>query len=61
MANDTTRIKDLSHITTVTDSDVFAFDGINGTKGITFEDLYEEILEKVSATTQEIREYLNIR
>ena len=61
MANDTTRIKDLSHITTVTDSDIFAYDGINGTKGITFEDLCEEMLKKVTATTQEIKNYLNIR
>ena len=34
MAN-TTRIKDLSSVTTPSDSDVIAVDGANGTKGIT--------------------------
>ena len=32
----TTRIKDLSAITTATDADVMPIDGANGTKGMTF-------------------------
>lgn len=60
MANDTSRIKDLTPITTVSDSDVIAIDGANGTKGITFEDLSIEMLGRLKATVQEIKTYLNI-
>lgn len=38
MAN-TTRIKDLSAVTAVADSDVLPVDGANGTKGVTFGNL----------------------
>lgn len=61
MANETTRIKDLSPITTVTDSDVFPYDGIGGTKGIAFENLCEEIRDRIAASPQEIKQYLNIQ
>lgn len=60
MANETSRIKDLTPIATVSDSDVFAYDGENGTKGIIFEDLCSEVLNRVAATPQEIKAYLNI-
>lgn len=48
MAN-TTRIKDLSSVTTPSDSDVIAVDGANGTKGITLANLATTILNKLSS------------
>lgn len=50
MAN-TTRIKDLSSVTTPSDSDVIAVDGANGTKGITVESLSTTILNKLTSKT----------
>lgn len=50
MAN-TTRIKDLSSVTTPSDSDVIAVDGANGTKGITVESLSTIILNKLTSKT----------
>lgn len=50
MAN-TTRIKDLSSVTTPSDSDVIAVDGANGTKGITLANLATTILNKLSSKT----------
>lgn len=50
MAN-TTRIKDLSSVTTPSDSDVIAVDGANGTKGITLENLSATILNKLTSKT----------
>ena len=60
MADETSRIRDLMPITTVSDSDIFAIDGANGTKGISFEDLTSEVLDRVDATVQELKAYLNI-
>ena len=60
MTNEISRIKDLTPIATVSDSDVFAYDGQNGTKGIAFEDLCSEILNRVAATPQEIQAYFYI-
>ena len=50
MAN-TTRIKDLSSVTTPSDSDVIAVDGANGTKGITLANLATTILNKLFSKT----------
>lgn len=45
----TTRIKDLSSTTSASDSDYLALDGTNGTKGITFGNLSDAILNKVTS------------
>ena len=50
MAN-TTRIKDLSAVTSVADSDVLPVDGANGTKGVTFDNLSTAILNKLTRKT----------
>lgn len=50
MAN-TTRIKDLSAVTAVADSDVLPVDGANGTKGITFGNLSATTLDKLAGKT----------
>ena len=50
MAN-ITRIKDLSAITSVADSDVLPVDGANGTKGVTFGNLSTAILNKLTGKT----------
>ena len=47
----TTRIKDLSAITSASDSDVIALDGANGTKGMTFGNLATAILNKLTSKT----------
>ena len=46
MAN-TTRIKDLSAVTSVADTDVLPVDGANGTKGVTFGNLSTAALNKL--------------
>ena len=60
MANDTSRIKDLAPTATASDSDIFALDGENGTMGISFEDLSDEIIDRYVASIWEIKQYLNI-
>lgn len=50
MAN-TTRIKDLSAVTSVADSDVLPVDGANGTKGVTFGNLSTATLNKLTSKT----------
>ena len=50
MAN-TTRIKDLSAVTSVADTDVLPVDGANGTKGVTFENLSTAVLNKLTSKT----------
>lgn len=50
MAN-TTRIKDLSAVTSVADSDVLPVDGANGTKGVTFGNLAAATLGKLASKT----------
>ena len=47
----TTRIKDLSAITTATDADVMPIDGANGTKGMTFGNVTTNILNKLTSKT----------
>lgn len=46
-----TRIKDLSMITSASDSDVVVVDGDNGTKGMTFGNLATAILNKLTSKT----------
>lgn len=50
MAN-TTRIKDLSAVTSVADTDVLPVDGANGTKGVTFGNLSTAVLNKLTSKT----------
>ena len=50
MAN-TARIKDLSAVTTAADADILAIDGSNGTKGISYENLSTQTLDKLSSKT----------
>ena len=50
MAN-TTRIKDLSAVTSVADSDILPVDGANGTKCVTFGNLSTATLNKLSSKT----------
>lgn len=50
MAN-TTRIKDLSAVTSVADTDVLPVDGANGTKGVTFGNLSTAALNKLMSKT----------
>lgn len=50
MAN-TTRIKDLSAVTSVADTDVLPVDGANGTKGVTFGNLSTAALNKLTNKT----------
>lgn len=50
MAN-TTRIKDLSAVTSVADNDVLPVDGANGTKGVTFENFSTATLNKLTSKT----------
>lgn len=50
MAN-TARIKDLSAVTSASDSDILAIDGSNGTKGITYGNLSTETLNKLTSKT----------
>lgn len=50
MAN-TTRIKDLSAVTSVADTDVLPVDGANGTKGVTFGNLSTAALNKLMNKT----------
>lgn len=47
----TTRIKDLSAITTASDADVMPIDGANGTKGMTFGNVATNILNKLTNKT----------
>ena len=50
MAN-TTRIKDLSAVTSVADTNVLPVDGANGTKGVTFGNLSTAVLNKLTSKT----------
>lgn len=50
MAN-TTRIKDLSAVTSVADTDVLPVDGANSTKGVTFGNLSTAVLNKLTSKT----------
>ena len=50
MAN-TTRIKDLSAVTSVADTDVLPVDSANGTKGVTFGNLSTAVLNKLTSKT----------
>ena len=54
MAN-TTRIKDLSAVTSVADTDVLPVDGANGTKGVTFGNLSTAALNKLMSKTYGLR------
>ena len=50
MAN-TTRIKDLTAVTSIADTDVLPVDGANGTKGVTFGNLSAATLGKLASKT----------
>lgn len=51
MANETSRIKDLTAVTTADDTHVLPLDNSNGTKGITFANLSTTMLNKLTSKT----------